>query len=300
MYFRYLTEYLESIGGESIVAFLNGTRVKLHVHTFTPEKVLEYCRSFGEFISVKIENMSVQHSDAKVENRFVRQKPVDNNRKKYGCVTVADGEGLIEVFKQFGADFVVDGKQTMNPSTEDFIKAFDSVNADNIFVLPNNSNILLTAKQAALLYDKSNVVIIPSKTIAEGYAAFTMLDYTPDDTEAIAEQFRTAIEGVTTGLVTYAVRDCSLHGIDIKKGEWLGFSGKEIINASDIKTEAACRLLDNINMDNKEVIIAICGNDTTADETEAVRSYVQKNFGNIEYYEVDGGQDIYSFIFAVE
>ena len=295
-----LIEYLESIGGDSIVAFKTGTKVKLHVHTYTPDKVMAYCLTFGEFITVKIENMSIQHSETTVENRFERKEVVNNERKKFGVVAVASGDGLKEMFTSLGADAIVDGQQTMNPSSEDFIKAFDDVNADTIIVLPNNSNIVLAAKQAAGLYKDSDVRVVESTTIAEGYAALTMLDLSSEDIDAITDDLNMAIEGVTTGLVTYAVRDTNQDGFEIKTNDWLGFSKKTILSVEKDKVEASTKLLDSIDKTGKEVIIAIAGKDATAEELQAVHNYASQNYPLMEFYEVDGGQDIYSFIFAVE
>ncbi len=295
-----LIKYLESIGGDSIVAIKKDSKVKLHVHTFTPEKVLEYCHEFGEFVTLKIENMSIQHNETTVENRFVRHPPKEKERKRFGTVAVADGDGLIETFLQFGCDFVINGKQTMNPSTEDFIHAFNEVYADNIFVLPNNKNILLAAKQAATLYDESQIYIVPTATIAEGYAALTVLDYSSGDPENIIAELQNIIDSVDTGLVTYSIRDCSIHDVHIEKNDWLGLSGKEILADEKTKTDAAKRLIDRMDKTDKEVIIAICGSDTTAAEISDVREYINKTYPRMELYEVDGGQDIYSFIFALE
>ncbi len=295
-----LIEYLESIGGDSIVAFKTGTKVKLHVHTFTPDKVLAYCLTFGEFITVKIENMSIQHSETTVENRFERKEVKTNERKKFGVVAVASGDGLKEMFTSLGADAIVDGQQTMNPSSEDFINAFDAVNADTIFVLPNNSNIVMAAKQAGELYKDSDVRVVESTTIAEGYAALTMLDLSSDDADVIVDDLKMAISGVTTGLVTYAVRDTNQDGFEIKTNDWLGFSKKTILSVEEDKVQCACKLLDSIDKTGKEVIIAIAGKDATAEELAAVHDHAAKNYPLVEFYEVDGGQDIYSFIFAVE
>ncbi len=297
-----LISHLEYIGGDSIVAFKTGTRVKLHVHTFEPNKVLDYCLSFGEFISVKIENMSIQHNETTIQNRFERQTPITapSERKKFGLVSVAEGAGLIEAFTSFGCDYVVNGNQTMNPSTEDFLTAFEAVNADTIFVLPNNSNIILAATQAANLFEGSNVVVVPSKTIAEGYAAMTMFDYSSEDIEIIVDGMQMAIDNVTTGLVTYAVSDCSLNDISIRKNDFLGFCGKELVSDERTRVAAACRLLDRIDKTGKEVIIIICGHDATESDAKAVREYVKVNFPKLEIFEIDGGQDVYSFIFAIE
>ncbi|MCH5165870.1 MAG: DAK2 domain-containing protein [Clostridiales bacterium] len=297
-----LIEYLESIGGDSIVAFKTGTRIKLHVHTFEPDKVLCYCRSIGEFISVKVENMSVQHTEAVVRNRFERQTPKKSKeRKKYATVAVADGDGLIEQFKSLGADFVVDGKQTMNPSTQDFIAAFDEVNADVIFVLPNNSNVIMAANQAAELYKRSRIEVIASKTLAEGYSAMSMHDYSSDKVEEIRAGFEDAVNGVTTGLVTYSVRDCNINGQKIKKGDWMGLSGKSVYSCSPDIVTAACDLIDKIDKDGKSVIIAMRGKQNADDEiVQKIAAHINKNYPDIEFYDFYGGQDVYSFVFVIE
>ena len=292
-------EYLESIGGESIVAFKTGTRIKVHVHTFEPNKVLGYCLTVGELVAVKVENMSVQHTETVVRNRFERQTP-KKKKQKYACVAVADGQGIIEQFTSLGADYVVDGKQTMNPSTADFITAFDAVNAEVIFVLPNNANIILTAQQAAELYDKSKVVVINSKTLAEGYSALSMHDYS-GDVAAITRTFEDAVSGVKTGLVTYAVRDSSVGGIKIKKGDYLGFDNKTLLSCALDMVQAACELLDKMDKTDKSIIIAVRGKDSPSDaDVAAVKQHVTKNCPNIEFYDFDGGQDVYPFIFVVE
>lgn len=293
-----LISYLESIGGDSIVAFKVGTRIKLHVHTFEPEKVLAYCHTIGEFVTLKVENMSIQHSETTIENRFER-KEVPAEHKKYGVVAVAQGDGIKEMFTQFGADYIVDGQQTMNPSTEDFITAFDNVNADYIIVLPNNSNIILAAKQAAELYDKATVRVVESKTIAEGYSALTMLDFTSDNLDTICEMLEEAVSSVITGQVTYAVRDSINSGFAIGEGDSLGFIGKQLVTVDDTRAEAACSLLSKVDMTGKEVIIVILGKDAEKSDMDKVRSYINAHYPRVELYEVDGGQDVYSFIFAI-
>lgn len=297
-----LVGYLESIGGESIVAFKTGTRIKLHVHTFEPDVVFAYCRGIGEFVTVKVENMSIQHSGSVVRNRFERQTPKKQNKhKKYACVAVADGDGLIEQFKSLGVDYVVDGKQTMNPSTQDFITAFDAVNADTIFVLPNNSNVILAADQAAKLYDKAKIVVVPSTTLAEGYSAVSMLDYTCDNVDEITQNFKDAVDSVTTGLVSYAVRDCEMNGQKIKKGDFLGIVDKTLISCARDLPSCACALLDKINKKDKSVIIAIRGKNAVDDAALAkISAHLKKTAPDIEFYDFDGGQDVYSIIFVVE
>ena len=294
-----LIEYLEKMGGDSIVAFKTGTRIKLHVHTFEPDKVLNYCLTIGEFVSVKVENMSIQHTDAVVRNRFVRQTPKKTERKKYATVVVADGDGIIDQFRSLGADYVVDGKQTMNPSAQDFLSAFDEVNAQVIFVLPNNDNIILTAKQAAELYEKSQIVVIGSRTLAEGYSAMSMLDYSSDNVDKIKSVFEDAAKSVETGLITYAVRDSHICGFDVKKGDFLGFGGKTLLSCDGDMAKAACALLDKIDKSDKSVIIAMRGKSADEQSTAKIADFVRSTT-DLEFYDFYGGQDVYSFIFVVE
>ena len=295
-----VSAFLSTVG-DSVVVFRTGSRVKIHVHTFEPDKVLAWCRKYGEFVSVKIENMSIQHNESNVVNRFVRQTPPKPKvRIPVGVVAVAQGEGIKSIFTELGVDCIVDGQQTMNPSAEDSIKAFDTVNADKILVFPNNSNIVLAAKQAAELYSGSEVFIVPSLTVAECYAALTMMDLESGDMDTIMEDLKGAIDGVITGLVTWAVRDSVTNGFEVKKGDWLGFAGKELKCVAPDKAKAAAGLLDSIGMSGREIVIAICGDDVTEEDKDFLRSHVTEKYARTELYEVDGGQDIYSFILAVE
>ena len=302
-----LVSYLESIGGDSVVAFKTGTRIKLHVHTFEPDKVIAYCLTIGELVAVKVENMSIQHTETVVRNRFERQSKKlgkddkkNKARKKYACITVADGDGLIEQFRSLGADYVVAGKQTGNPSTQDFLTAFDEVNADNIFVLPNNANIVMAAEQAAGMYDKSSVRVVKTKSIAEGYSAMSLLDYSCDDADEIASMLEQAASDVITGLVTYSIRDCECCGRKVKKGEYLGLSDKTLVSSSDDAVECACALLYGVDKTDKSVVIAIRGKNATAAQTEKIKEYLKQTSPELEFYEFEGGQDVYSYIFVIE
>ena len=295
-----LIDYLEGMGGESIVAFKTGTRIKLHVHTFEPDKVIAYCLTVGELVAVKIENMAMQHTEAVVRNRFERKRN-KVERKRFAVVAVADGEGLIEQFKSLGADYVVDGKQTMNPSTGDFIAAFDEVNADTVFVLPNNSNVVMAANQAAELYKKANIIVINSTTLAEGYSAMSMYDNSSNDAAEIKRIFEQAVEDVDTGLVTYSVRDCEVGATHLHKGEFMGLCGKDLLANSDDIIKAACKLLDKMDKTDKSVIIAIRGKDYASEEATAkIAEHVNKKYPDLEFYDFYGGQDVYSFVFVVE
>ena len=293
---KVITDYLQTVG-DSIVTVRNGSIVKLHVHTRLPQKVLEFCQQYGEFLKVKIENMSLQHNNTVTEER---ENTPQKERKKYGVVAVASGEGLKQTFIDRGADVIVDGGQSMNPSAEDFIIAFDEVNADVIFVFPNNGNIVLTAQQAAHLYEKSDVRVIESTTIGAGYASLAMLDTNSGDTDAIVEDLRMAMDGVITAEISHCVRDASIDGTDLHTGEYIGFVGKNLLAANENRLAAVCETIDKIGFAGYEVCIVIFGKESTDEEALQIEKYVRSNYKGKEVYIINGGQDVYDYIMIVE
>lgn len=305
-----LTEYLESVGGDSIVAFKNGTVIKVHVHTMNPGRILEHCQKYGEFLTLKIENMTLQHHETVVRNRF--SAPKDKNgdaaqpdknkdaQKDFALVTVASGDGIKKAFEELGADYVINGGQCKNPAAEDFIKAFESVNAKTVFVLPNNGNIILAAQQAAQLYKESDVRVIESKNVGDGYAALTMLSYDSGDADTIAEELTDAMKGVITGTVTKAVRDANLNGVDIHENDYIGFTGKNMLAAAKSKNDAALALLEKLEAGNHEFMIALYGADMKDPDKEDFRARVRKQYPRTELYETDGGQDVYDYILILQ
>ena len=293
---KVITDYLQTIG-DSIVTVRNGSIVKLHVHTMTPQKVLDFCQQYGEFLKVKIENMSLQHNNTVTEEK---ETYPTKERKKYGVVAVACGEGLKETFCERGADVIVDGGQSMNPSAEDFITAFDEVNADVIFVFPNNGNIILTAEQAAHLYDKSDVRVIESTTIGAGYASLAMLDTSSGDTDAIVEDLRMAMDGVITAEISHCVRDATIDGMEIHTGDYIGFVGKEMLSVNESRLVTVCESIDVLNFSRYDFCILICGKDATDEEAEKIEAYVNSHYRGKEVYIINGGQDVYDYIMIVE
>ncbi len=291
-----LTAFLETIG-DSIVAFMTGSIVKIHVHTMTPWKVLAHCQEYGEFLTVKIENMTLQHNET-----TERKKPKKRRRarRKYAVVTVASGQGLIDTFKEMGVDFVIEGGQTNNPSSEAFIEAFDEVNADHVFVFPNNGNIVMAAKQAAGIYKDSDIRVIESKTIGEGYSALSMLDYGVDDPNEIESALIESMQGVTTGMVSRVARDATVNGVDVQKDGYMGFTNRTMLVSASNKTQAVCALMDALEVKNKEFLIVVYGADTTDADKETVRAYASETCPNVETYEINGGQEIYDYILIVE
>lgn len=293
---KVITDYLGTIG-DSIVTVRNGSIVKLHVHTMTPQKVLDFCQQYGEFLKVKIENMSLQHNNTVTEEK---ENAPAKKRKKYGIVAVASGEGLKETFRERGADVIVDGGQSMNPSAEDFIEAFDEVNADVIFVFPNNGNIILTAQQAAHLYEKSNVRVIESTTIGSGYASLAMFDIGSGDTDAIVEDLRMAMDGVVTAEISHCVRDAVIDGKEIHTGDYIGFVGKEMLAVNESRLVTVCESIDALNFSKYNFCILICGKDATDEEAQRIEAYIKDRYKNKELYIINGGQDVYDYIMIVE
>ena len=294
-----IKEYLGSIG-DSIVAFKTGSIIKIHVHTKTPGKVFDFCQQYGEFLTVKVENMSLQHNNLD-EDEFAKPKK-DNTKdaKKYGVVAVASGSGIQQMFREHGADVVINGGQSMNPSAEDFIKAFKETNAETIFVFPNNGNVILAAKQAAKLFQEAQIEVIETKTIGQGYAGLTMLDTTSNDTQQILDDINMGIEGVDTYMISHCVRDAEMDGKQLHAGDYIGFLDKKILVASSDRKKTAFQTVEGIDFTDHEVCILIRGIDSTSYEEEEVRNYLMLKHPGIEVYEVEGGQDIYSYIFIVE
>lgn len=292
-----ITDFLQTLG-DSIAAFKTGSIVKIHVHTKTPDKVLAFCQQYGEFLKLKIENMTLQHnSTMSDENKDSDSESTE--RKPYAVVAVACGEGIQQTFREIGADVIVEGGQSMNPSSEDFLKAFDKVNADTIFVFPNNSNVILAAKQAAQLYKKADVRIINSKTIGDGYAALTMTDGELTNPDEVEEIFNAGMENVITAEVSQCVRDADMQDVQVHKGDYIGFVGKNILSAEPNRKAATIAMCDRIDWSVHDICILINGVDSTAEEAEEIKKHIEEKHG-IEVYCVEGKQEIYSYILIAE
>jgi DAK2 domain fusion protein YloV len=294
-----IIDFLSTVG-DSIVAFQTGTIVKVHVHTMTPWKVLQFCQNYGEFLTLKIENMTLQHNETHEEPKKSTLKThVQRARRDFAVVVVTTGEGLIETFKEMGADYVISGGQTNNPSSEEFIRAFEEVNADHVFVLPNNSNVILAAKQAAEMYKDSDIRVIESKSVGEGYAALSMLDYSSANADEIQATLIDAMQNVTTGMVTRAVRTTTLNGVEVTKDDYIGFVAHRMIVSTKEKLDAAYALTDDIAA-GREFLIVAYGKDATEEERAAYATYVSEKYADLEFYEIAGEQDVYDFLLIVE
>lgn len=294
-----VTDFLSSLG-DSVVSVLDGTILKIHVHTMTPERVLAFCHDFGEFITLKIENMSLQHNETLI-NKAEMQPAPPKERKRYGSVAVCSGAGIEATFREFGVDCIVEGGQTSNPSTSDFLRAFDKVAAEHIFVFPNNGNIYLAAKQAAAIYTKADIRVIESKDLGSGYVGITAIDPDAPDADAVEKEIVAAMQRVTTGSVSTAIRDANLSGVQITLGDYIGFIGKEtVVSDPDIVT-AVCALIDRLFSDKRKSMLTIfCGLGTKESDNESIRAALQKTHPRLEVYFSDGGQDIYPYILIAE
>ncbi len=289
-----LKDFLSDIG-DSIVAFKTESIVKIHVHTFTPDKVLAHCLQYGEFLTVKIENMSVQHTE--LDGDPEEEIPL----KKYGVVAVTNGPGVETLFKELGCDEIVEGGQTQNPSTNDFLDAFAKVKAEHIFAFPNNGNILMAANQAAEIYDKAKIHVIPSKNIGTGYVALSSVNFEAETPEDIIEEMTESMSRVTAGYVSPSIRDADMNGIHITKGDTIGVIEKEIVISERERITAATMLAEKLMADEEKFMLTIFrGVDATDEDQTALEAGIAEKCPDAEVYFIDGGQEIYPFIFVAE
>lgn len=290
-----IKRYLASVG-DSIVCFRTGSIVKIHVHTKTPYKVLEFCQKYGEYLTVKIENMSLQHNSLPSESKLAEK----TERKQFAVVAVTSGEGIKQTFREMGADYIVEGGQSMNPSADEFIEAFKQVNADVIFVLPNNGNVILAAKQAAKMYSDSDVRVIESRSVGDCYAVLTMLDTDSGNADEIESEMREAMKGVTTAYVSKCIRNTEMDGFMLHDGQYIGFEGKEIVSADNDRRDTACMLADRLDFNGHEICIIVRGEDSNENEAEEIADHIRKSHCDCEVFVIDGGQEIYSYIIIIE
>ena len=294
-----IRNYLMGVG-DSIVTFRVDSIVKIHVHTKTPDEVLAFCRQFGEFLKVKIENMSLQHNETIAEETPAPVAAVPVEKKPYGIVAVCSGEGIEAVFTELGVDVVVSGGQTQNPSTNDFLDAFARIPAEHIFVFPNNGNILLAARQAAEIYTDATIHVLESKDLGSGYVAISSMDLSEDSIDTILAQANDAMHRATTGVISPSIRDADLDGVHIKNGDFIGFVGKHMYVSEPDMNTAAMGLLSHMIDEDKFMLTVFCGKATNDDTRAALESAVNETYPDVEAYFIEGGQDVYPYIFIVE
>ncbi|UOE92881.1 DAK2 domain-containing protein [Alkalihalobacillus sp. LMS39] len=285
--------------GDSLLVVSDEELLKIHIHAETPGEVLSKAQRYGSFLNVKVDNMREQHTNLLDVTKAVyetEEKPKEN--KPFGIVTVSMGEGIASLFKGIGADVVIAGGQTMNPSTEDIVKAIRDVHADTVFVLPNNGNIIMAAEQAAKVADQE-VIVIPSKSVPQGLSA--LLTFNPSgNAEDNANAMKEAMGGVQTGLVTFAVRDTNLDGVEIKKDDFMGIAEKKIVSSGPSMNEVAKQLVDQMVNEDTELLTLIWGEGATEQSANELAEYIQTVSEDIEVEIHEGKQPLYSYIFAIE
>ena len=297
-----LKNELARIPGDCIVVVQDEDIVKVHVHTLKPGEALNLGQRFGEFIKLKIENMQEQHNsilESKKASTTPKEEPKKAEPKELGLISVAAGSGIKEMFMELNCDYVVSGGQTMNPSTEDLVQAIRDVNAKTVVVLPNNSNIIMAASQAAtVLEGEIDVRVVPTKTIPQGLSACIM--FNPEaDIDSTLEDMTEAIANVKTGQVTFAIKDTNIDGVDIKANDYMAMVEKSIVACVPNKVEACKETLNHLMSEDDEIITLIAGEDVSDEELKEVEAFVEEN-SDAELEVRVGKQPVYSFIIGVE
>ncbi|CAM3742421.1 DAK2 domain-containing protein [Mesobacillus thioparans] len=287
--------------GDSLLVISDEEVVKVHIHSEQPGDVLSYGQKYGSLINMKIENMRQQHTDIIGEPTTpLRTQTTASKKEKqeYGIVAVSMGSGIAELFRSIGANAVIEGGQTMNPSTEDIIKAVKEVNARKVIILPNNKNIIMAAEQAAEVAEEE-VVVIPSKTVPQGMTA--LLSFNPSaDPAANKDVMSEAMQHVKTGQLTYAVRDTSIDGLEISTGDFMGLADGKIVLKDQDKVKAAKELLDQMIDEDTEILTILKGEDASDDDVNSIVEFVEGKYGDVEIEVHNGEQPLYAFIFAIE
>lgn len=283
--------------GDSLLVISDEQVAKVHIHTEQPGVALSYGQKYGELINLKIENMRQQHTTIlehdEALNVVAKKEPAE-----YGVVAVSMGSGVRDLFKSIGAEIIIEGGQTMNPSIEDIVKAVEQVNAKNVFVLPNNKNIILAAEQARDVCEQQ-VIVIPTKTVPQGLAA--LLAFNPSiDVEKNEKAMIEALKNVKSGQVTYAVRDTNIDQLSIKKDDFMGISEGTIVVSNRDLLETTTELLKIMLDDDSEILTVIKGEEATKEQTDSVIKYVEEHYPEVEIEVHDGKQPLYPFIFSIE
>ena len=293
-------EFLESIG-DSIVLVADDEIVKVHVHTNEPGVAITKALTYGSLSRMKIDNMREEHQERLIKNaeKMAEQQKADEPRKKYGFVAVSVGEGLDEIFKGLNVDYIISGGQTMNPSTEDILNAIDKINADNIYVLPNNKNIILAAQQAESLIEDKNIIVVPSKTIPQGISA--MIGFIPDNSpEDNKEAMIDSMSYVKTGEVTYAVRDTVIDDKEIKEGNIMGIGDEGILAVGEEIDDTTINMIKEMQDEESEIVSLYYGAEVTEEAANKLADKIAEALPEIEVEVYPGGQPIYYYIASVE
>ena len=300
--------FLESIG-DSIVVVADDEIVKTHVHTNDPGLAIQKALTHGSLSKIKIDNMREEHQEKLIkdaEKLAEKQKEeekvapkADEPRKDMGFISVSIGEGMNEIFRGLGVDYIIEGGQTMNPSTEDMLSAIDHVNADHIFILPNNKNIIMAANQAASLVEDKEIIVLPTKTIPQGIVA--MVNYIPDySAEENKETMLSEIDNVKTGQVTYAVRDTEIDGKVIKQNDFMGIGDKEILSVGTDLKATTLEMIDAMVDEDSAIVSIYYGTESNEEDAEAIGAVIGAKYPDVEVEINNGGQPIYYYVISVE
>lgn len=307
--------FLESIG-DSIVVVADDEIVKTHVHTNDPGLALQKALTFGSLSKIKIDNMREEHQEKLIKDsqKLAAQQKAEeeayeaaqadektNNMptKEMGFVSVSIGEGMNEVFRGLGVDYLIEGGQTMNPSTEDMLNAIEHVNAKTVFILPNNKNIIMAANQAVDLVEDKQIIVIPTKTIPQGITA--LVNYIPDHSaEENKEQMMSEIENVKTGQVTYAVRDTEIDGKTIKQNDFMGIGDKSILSVGTDLRATTLEMVDAMIDEDSAIVSIYFGSDSDEDSANELAAAIEEKYPDVEVEVNDGGQPIYYYVISVE
>ncbi len=289
-----LKEKLSELG-DSIVVVADETIVKVHVHTNNPGKALEEAIKFGNLDNLKIENMKVQHSNL----TNAQEDSTNMEHKKVAIVSVSAGDGLTEIFKNLGCDSVIAGGQSMNPSADDICSAVEKINADNIIILPNNSNIILAAEQVGKILKDKNIFVIPTKTIPQGINC--LINYLPtDEVEDIVESLKASISNIQSGSITHAVRNTTIDDMEINEGDYLFLNEKHIKHTDKDIVAGAVKLVEDMMDDEEAFVTLYYGEDTTLEVAEEIAQKLEDKYEDVEVEVQKGGQPIYYFLISVE
>ena len=284
-----------SLLGTGVAVVLEQDTLKVHIHTNHPGRVLEIVQKFGEFTTIKIENMNLQHTHLENGAKAEKKAPL----KEIALIAVCVGDGISQTFKDLGVDYIIEGGQTMNPSTQEFVKAVNEVNAKNVIIIPNNSNIVMAAEQAVPLCEKVNVKVLKAKTLSQGYASLMVFDQN-ESIERNYEQMTEALANVGSGELTYSIRDTEVNGVTIKSGDYIGIAnGKIVVSTTDRKL-ASKELLANLITEDSEIVTIFYGKDVTLEDAEVLKAQAEEINSSVDVELILGKQDIYSFIIAVE
>ena len=325
--FGYCTEFIMSLGpdsikepfmqkdvsnwlgehGNSLVVVVDEDIVKVHVHTMNPGEILNYAQKYGEFLKIKIENMTEQHhnlengANVEVHEDLVKEEKDETPLAEYGLIAVSSGEGINEFFNEIGVNYIVTGGQTMNPSSEDFVAAIQKVHAQNVFILPNNSNILMAASQACDIVssDEINAFVIPSKTIPQGIVAALSFDPEANSHENF-KNMKSSLKNVRSGEVTFSIRDCEIKGVKIKKGDFIGIYEKEIVCGVEDKFQCLLELVFKMIDEESSLLTIFIGEDVQREELFPVKKKIEELFPDINIDIREGNQPVYSFLIGVE